>query len=50
MPLPLITDWPNRPRQMVDFTQGKPSQTLWRLLHQPLFRLPSRLRQKQNSN
>lgn len=31
--LPLITDWPNRPRQMVDFTLGKPSQTLWRLLH-----------------
>lgn len=31
--LPLITDWPNRPRQMVDFTQGKPSQTLWRTLH-----------------
>jgi len=25
--LPLITDWPNRPRQMVDFVQGKPALT-----------------------
>lgn len=25
--LPLITDWPNRPRQMVDHTLGKPSIT-----------------------
>lgn len=30
--LPLITDWPNRPRQMVDFEIGKPSQTEWTLL------------------
>ena len=27
--LPLITDWPNRPRQMVDHALGKPSQTRW---------------------
>ena len=27
--LPLITDWPNRPRQMVDFERGKPAQTDW---------------------
>ena len=27
--LPLITDWPNRPRQKVDFEIGKPSETLW---------------------
>ena len=27
--LPLITDWPNRPRQIVS-EQGKPSQTRWR--------------------
>ncbi len=27
--LPLITDWPNRPRQKVDFDIGKPSETLW---------------------
>lgn len=25
--LPLITDWPNRPRQIVDFERGKPSRT-----------------------
>jgi tRNA pseudouridine32 synthase/23S rRNA pseudouridine746 synthase len=30
--LPLICDWPNRPRQMVDHDRGKPSTTLWRVL------------------
>ncbi len=30
--LPLITDWPNRPRQIVDHTIGKPSLTRWRVL------------------
>ena len=30
--LPLIADWPNRPRQMVDSANGKPSTTLWRVL------------------
>ncbi len=30
--LPLICDWPNRPRQMVDFTIGKPSLTHFRVL------------------
>ena len=30
--LPLIGDWPNRPRQMVDQARGKPSTTLWRVL------------------
>jgi tRNA pseudouridine32 synthase/23S rRNA pseudouridine746 synthase len=29
--LPLMTDWPNRPRQMVD-AKGKPSRTRWRVL------------------
>ncbi|MGE5451734.1 MAG: pseudouridine synthase [Acidobacteriota bacterium] len=29
--LPLITDWPNRPLQKVDHTQGKPSQTRYRV-------------------
>lgn len=27
--LPLLTDWPNRPRQKVDFLNGKSSQTLY---------------------
>lgn len=27
--LPLMTDWPNRPRQKVDHTHGKPSQTAY---------------------
>lgn len=31
--LPLITDWPNRPRQMVDHTNGKPALTRFRRLN-----------------
>ncbi len=30
--LPLICDWPNRPKQKVCFEQGKPSQTRYRVL------------------
>jgi tRNA pseudouridine32 synthase / 23S rRNA pseudouridine746 synthase len=30
--LPLICDWPNRPRQIVDHEIGKPSLTRWRVL------------------
>lgn len=30
--LPLVTDWPNRPRQKVDHERGKPSLTRWRVL------------------
>ncbi|RZL01558.1 MAG: RluA family pseudouridine synthase [Rubrivivax sp.] len=30
--LPLITDWPNRPRQKVDELGGKPALTRWRVL------------------
>ncbi|MEW9919900.1 RluA family pseudouridine synthase [Marimonas sp. MJW-29] len=30
--LPLIVDWPNRPRQMVCHETGKPAQTEWKLL------------------
>ena len=29
--LPLIVDWPNRPRQMVCHATGKPAQTDWRM-------------------
>lgn len=29
--LPLIVDWPNRPRQMVDHENGKPAVTEWRV-------------------
>jgi tRNA pseudouridine32 synthase/23S rRNA pseudouridine746 synthase len=32
--LPLICDWPNRPRQMVDMEKGKPSLTRWEVLEQ----------------
>jgi len=30
--LPLICDWPNRPKQMVDLARGKPALTRWRVL------------------
>jgi len=30
--LPLIVDWPNRPRQHVDTENGKPAQTGWKVL------------------
>jgi tRNA pseudouridine32 synthase / 23S rRNA pseudouridine746 synthase len=30
--LPLIVDWPNRPRHMVDELNGKPAQTRYRML------------------
>jgi tRNA pseudouridine32 synthase/23S rRNA pseudouridine746 synthase len=34
--LPLCVDWPNRPRQHVDHTNGRPAQTDWRVLrHDP---------------
>ncbi|RZA07226.1 MAG: RluA family pseudouridine synthase, partial [Moraxellaceae bacterium] len=34
--VPLLADWPNRPRQKVDFEQGKPAKTLYQLLeYQP---------------
>lgn len=29
--LPLICDWPNRPKQMVCFENGKPAQTRWKV-------------------
>ena len=29
--LPLMADWPNRPRQKVDLDHGKPSTTRWRI-------------------
>jgi tRNA pseudouridine32 synthase / 23S rRNA pseudouridine746 synthase len=30
--LPLMADWPNRPRQMIDHGRGRPSRTRWRIL------------------
>ena len=30
--LPLIVDWPNRPKQMVCHETGKPAQTDWRVI------------------
>ncbi|MDH5185042.1 MAG: RluA family pseudouridine synthase [Gammaproteobacteria bacterium] len=41
--LPLLTDWPNRPKQMVDFVHGKASQTRYRLLQKDSVRKRTRL-------
>ena len=41
--LPLICDWLNRPRQKVDFAQGKPSLTRWRVLARDAQNLQTRL-------
>jgi tRNA pseudouridine32 synthase/23S rRNA pseudouridine746 synthase len=32
--LPIIVDWPNRPRRMIDHQLGKPSTTRWRVVPQ----------------
>ena len=41
--LPLITDWPNRPRQKVDFELGKPSLTSFEVLARDAARNTSRV-------
>ena len=41
--LPLITDWPNRPRQKVDHEIGKPSQTLYETMETRLGKTRLRL-------
>ncbi|MDR2187492.1 MAG: RluA family pseudouridine synthase [Azonexus sp.] len=41
--LPLIVDWPNRPRQKVDFALGKPSLTRFRTLARDAAQQQSRL-------
>ena len=46
--LPLRCDWPNRPRQMVDFEQGKSALTHYRLLESRV--LKSRILEKKSPN
>jgi tRNA pseudouridine32 synthase / 23S rRNA pseudouridine746 synthase len=41
--LPLLTDWPNRPRQRVDHAHGKPSLTRYRVLSRDRMSNTSRL-------
>lgn len=41
--LPLVCDWPNRPRQIVDHAIGKPSLTRWRVIARDAARGTSRL-------
>jgi tRNA pseudouridine32 synthase/23S rRNA pseudouridine746 synthase len=31
--MPLLIDWPNRPKSKVDWEHGKPSHTQWRIKH-----------------
>jgi len=40
--LPLMADWPNRPKQKVDHAAGKPSLTRWRVLDDDTARYPAR--------
>jgi tRNA pseudouridine32 synthase/23S rRNA pseudouridine746 synthase len=41
--LPLIADWPNRPRQKVDMAIGKPSLTRWQVLSRDREQLRTRV-------
>lgn len=41
--LPIIVDWPNRPRRMIDHQTGKPSTTRWRVLDQDLSNATTRV-------
>ena len=41
--LPLLADWPNRPKQKVDRDAGKPSLTRWRVLEHDAARGATRL-------
>jgi tRNA pseudouridine32 synthase/23S rRNA pseudouridine746 synthase len=40
---PLITDWPRRPRQMVDLARGKPSLTLFHVMNRDPVSLTTRV-------
>jgi len=33
--MPLLIDWPNRPKSKIDWEHGKPSHTQWRILNGP---------------
>jgi tRNA pseudouridine32 synthase/23S rRNA pseudouridine746 synthase len=41
--LPLLTDWPNRPRQKIDHERGKPSLTRWLVLSRDVAAQTTRL-------
>jgi tRNA pseudouridine32 synthase/23S rRNA pseudouridine746 synthase len=41
--LPIMVDWPNRPRRKIDLELGKPSSTRWRTLHFDAARNATRL-------
>ena len=41
--LPIAVDWPNRPRRLIDYALGKPSQTRWRVVSQDCVARTTRL-------
>ena len=41
--LPLATDWPNRPRQQVDFEHGRAAQTDWQVIDRDTYSTRMRL-------
>ena len=41
--LPMICDWPNRPRQKVDYVAGKPALTHWRVLERDVTAMRTRV-------
>ncbi len=41
--LPIILDWPNRPRRIIDMQNGKPSVTHWRVLSHDVSQQTTRL-------
>ena len=41
--MPLLIDWPNRPKSKVDWENGKPSHTKWRIKNSPCFEATTRV-------
>jgi len=44
--LPLITDWPNRPKQKIDYEDGKPSTTYYKVIDRDIDQNQSRVKLK----
>ena len=44
--LPMIADWPNRPKQKIDFEQGKKAVTEWEVMERDLDKQTTRLKLK----
>ncbi len=44
--IPLMVDWPNRPKSKIDWDHGKPSHTQWRVKGVPQFEAATRVEMK----